>query len=191
MDRLDGLVTQHMADRLLEPDRLTVLLTSLSGRRAEKAAALDRRLAALAREAEETDERLRRLYKLIEDGRDEADDILRARIAELKLVREKAQAALERASSAARGVESISPLVIERFTRTMREKLTTGDIPFRKAYLGSLVDRIEVDDGEVRIVGRKEVLEKAVLASRQGQAGVHSFVPKWRSRQGSNLRPPA
>ena len=191
MDRLDILVTQHMADRLLEPERLTVLLTSLAGQQAEKAAALDRRLAALAREAEEADERLRRLYKLIEDGRDEADDILRARIAELKLVREKAQAALERARSTARGVEDISPLVIERFTRTMREKLTTGEIPFRKAYLGSLVDRIEVDDGEVRIVGRKEVLEKAVLASRQCQAGVHSFVPKWRSRQGSNLRPPA
>ena len=27
----------------------------------------------------------------------------------------------------------------------------------------SLVDRTEVDDGEVRIVGRKEVLEKAVM----------------------------
>ena len=73
----------------------------------------------------------------------------------------------------------------------MREKLTTGDIPFRKAYLGSLIDRIEVDDSEVRIVGRKEVLEQAVLASRQGRAGVHSFVPKWRSRQASNLRLPA
>ena len=191
MDRLDSLVTQHMSDRLLEPERLGILLASLAGRRAEKAAALDRRLATLAREAEEADERLRRLYKLIEDGRGEADDILRARITELRLVREKAQAALERARSAARGVDDVSPLVIERFTRTMREKLTTGDIPFRKAYLGSLIDRIEVDDGEVRIVGRKEVLEKAVLASRAGQAGVHSFVPKWRSRQGSNLRPPA
>ena len=58
----------------------------------------------------------------------------------------------------------------------MRENLTTGDVPFRKAYLGSLIDRIEVGKGEVRIVGRKEMLERAVLASRQGQAGVHSFV---------------
>jgi site-specific DNA recombinase len=38
----------------------------------------------------------------------------------------------------------------------MREKLTAGEIPFRKAYLASLVDRIEVDDREARIVGRKE-----------------------------------
>ena len=169
---------------------MTTLLSTLAGRRAEKAAAVDRRLAALSREAEEADERLRRLYKLVEDGHDEVDDILKGRIADLKQTREKARAALERARSATRTVEDISPIVIERFTRTMREKLTIGDIPFRKAYLGSLVDRIEVDDGEVRIVGRKEVLEQAVLASRQGQAGVHSFVPKWRPRQDLNLRPP-
>ena len=190
MDKLDLLVTQHMADRLLEPERLTTLLSSLAGRRAERAAAVDRRLAALAREAEEADERLRRLYKLVEDGRDHVDDILRARMADLKLAREKAHAALERARSGTRAVEDISPIVVERFTRTMREKLTTGEVPFRKAYLGSLLDRIEVDDGEVRIVGRKEVLEQAVLAARQGEAGVHSFVPKWRPRQDLNLRPP-
>lgn len=69
-----------MADRLLEPERLTGLLRSLAGRRAERAAAVDQRLAALAREAEEADERLRRLYKLVEDGRDEVDYILKARI---------------------------------------------------------------------------------------------------------------
>ena len=190
MDKLDLLVTQHMADRLLQPERLTTLLSSLAGRRAEKAAAVDRRLTALAREAEEGDERLRRLYKLVEDGRDHVDDILKARIGDLKLAREKAHAALERARSGTRAVEDISPIVIERFTRTMRENLTTGEVPFRKAYLGSLLDRIEVDDGEVRIVGRKEVLEQAVLAARQGEASVHSFVPKWRARLGSNQRPP-
>ena len=96
---------------------------------------------------------------------------------------------LERAKSGTRLVQEISPIVLDRFARTMREKLTTGDIPFRKALLGSLIDRVEVDDREVRIVGREEVLEQAVLASRQGQGGVHSFVPKWRPRQDLNLRP--
>ena len=125
----------------------------------------------------EVDDRLRRLYKLVEDGRDDADDILKARIADLRLTREKALAALDRAKSGTRPVQDMSSILVDRFARTMREKLTTRDIPFRKAYLGSLIDRIEVDDREVRIVGRKEVLEHAVLASRQGLAGVHSFVP--------------
>ena len=77
----------------------------------------------------ELDDRLRRLYKLVEDGRDDADDILKARIADLRLTREKALAALDRAKLGIRPVQEISPILVDRFTRTMREKLTTGDIP--------------------------------------------------------------
>lgn len=128
MDKLDLLVAQHMAERLLGPERLTTLLSTLAGRRAERADAIDRRLAALAREAEEADERLRRLYKLVEDGRDKVDDFLKRRIADLKLAREKALAALERARFDTWAVEDISPLVVERFAKTMREKLTTGEV---------------------------------------------------------------
>ena len=126
----------------------------------------------------------------MEDGRDEVDDILKARITGLKLTREKAHAALERARSATQAVADLSPIIIERFTRTMREKLTAGEIPFRKAYLASLVDRIEVDDREVRIVGRKEVLEQEVRATSQAQTGVHSFVSKWRPRPDSGSYAP-
>jgi site-specific DNA recombinase len=56
----------------------------------------------------------------------------------------------------------------------------------RKAYLGSIVDRIEVDDREIRIVGRKDVLKQAVLANGGLVPGVRSFVRKWRSLGESN-----
>lgn len=159
--------------------------------RAEKAAAGDRRLEALARQVEEADDRLRRLYELVEDGLAETDDILKRRIAGLREARDKALAALDRARSATRPVENISPLIIERFAHTMREKLTEGNIPFRKAYLAALVDRIEVDNCKVRIVGRRDVLQQAILANGEGWPSVHRLVPKWRSRQDSNLRPSA
>ena len=55
-----------------------------------------------------------------------------------------------------------------------------------KAYHGSIVDRIEVDDREIRIVGRKNVLEQAVLANGGAVSGVRSFVRKWRSLGESN-----
>jgi site-specific DNA recombinase len=71
---------------------------------------------------------------------------------------------------------------VERFGQIMREKLTTGEVPFRKAYLGAIVDRIEIDDHQIRIVGRKDVLEQAVLANGQPVPGVRSFVRKWRRR---------
>ena len=47
----------------------------------------------------------------------------------------------------------------ERFIGSMREQVTTGEVAFRKAYVSSLVDHIEVDDREIRICGRKDVLE--------------------------------
>ena len=174
MDKLDTLVTEHLADRLLNPERLSAMLTTLTGRRADKQVAVDRRIAALAREAEDADERLRRLYKLVEDGLTQMDEILKDRIASLKAGREAAMAALDRARSATHPTDSVSPLAVDRFARAMRKRLTTGEVPFRKAYIGSIVDRIEVDDTQVRIIGRKEVLEQAVRSSETMPPLVHT-----------------
>ncbi len=139
---------------------------------------------------DEATERLRRLYKAVEDGVAEMDDILKDRVTALKVERDTALAALERAKSGARPAVDISPIVIERFGTTMREKLTSGEVPFRKAYLGALIDRVEVDDREIRIVGRKDVLEQAVLADGGPVPGVRSFVRRWRAGKDSNPRPP-
>ena len=64
----------------------------------------------------------------------------------------------------------IDPAMIESFGRTMRQKLTSGSVPFRKAYLRALVDISEVDDAHIRIKGCKDVLERAVLARRAGMS---------------------
>ena len=63
-----------------------------------------------------------------------------------------------------------------RVCRPMREQITSGDIAFRKAYLGAIVDRIEVDDRELRISGRNDVLEQAVIASAASRTVVRTFV---------------
>ncbi len=91
------------------------------------------------------------------------DDVLKDRIGALQTSREIALAALDRARSASRPMHDVSP---------------------------SAVDRIEVADRCIRIMGRKDVLEQAVLAEGGTAAPVvHSFVPKWRARQDLNLRP--
>ncbi len=68
---------------------------------------------------------------------------------------------------------------------------STSEVPFRKAYIGAIVDRIEVDDHQIRIHGRKDVLEQAVMANggpvlAEIEPGVHTFVPKWRPVGDSN-----
>ena len=186
MDKLDTIVVDQLVDRLLDPPRLTAMLSSLGSELAAKEKAVNTRIVALEREAHEAGEKLRRLYQAIEDGVAEMDDILKDRITALKLDRDRVQEALARARAGARPSVEVSPIVVEQFGETMRENLTTGEIPFRKAYLGSLVDRVEVDDHTVRIVGRKDVLKQAVLANGGPVPGVRSFVRKWRSLRESN-----
>jgi hypothetical protein len=99
MDKLDSLATGHLLDRLLDRGRLAGMLTSLASRRTAKAAAAEGRLVVLEKEAHDADERLRRLYKLVENGVAQMDDILKDRITALKADRDRVQAALDRARS--------------------------------------------------------------------------------------------
>jgi site-specific DNA recombinase len=56
-------------------------------------------------------------------------------------------------------------------------------VPFRKAYLQALINVIEVDDDQIRIKGSKELLEKAVLASQNGQSECSQMSTRWRARR--------
>ena len=186
MEKLDSLVVQHLSDRLFTSDRLAAILASVSSRRAEKAAEVDCRIRALQREVTDSEEKLKRLYNLIEDGIAEMDDLLRDRVAALRLDRERAQAALDRARSQAIPAAEIPPEVIERFGHAMREYIANGEIPFRKAYLRSVIDRIEVDDHVIRIVGDKATLEQVVAGKALSTFGVRTFGRKWRPLRDSN-----
>ena len=81
MHRLDTLVTEHLSERLFTPERLTTILTSV---------------AALQTQVSDAEEKLKRLYKMVEEGVTDLDDILRDRLASLKLERDRARSALDR-----------------------------------------------------------------------------------------------
>ncbi|MFF8802643.1 MULTISPECIES: hypothetical protein [unclassified Methylobacterium] len=82
----------------------------------------------------------------------------------------------------------IGPELIERFGRLLRENVTSGEIPFRKAWLQAIVDRVEVGADVIRIVGDKESLENALTGSGgEVVSSVRSSVRKWRTRHDSNV----
>jgi len=59
----------------------------------------------------------------------------------------------------------------------LREQLQVGDPAFRKACLNLLIDRVEVDDAEVRIRGPKSALAVAASGNLPKLSdGVPSFV---------------
>jgi site-specific DNA recombinase len=181
MGKLDALVTDHLRERLFQPERVALILASLSSRRAEQATALNSRIVCLQREMIEADDKLKRLYRLVEDGLTDLDEVLQDRLHTLKAERDRAKAALERAKEYSVSHIRIDPALIERFGRTMREKFSTGSVPFRKAYLRSLIDAVEVDDHQIRIKGNKELLEKAVLATQSGQSWCSQTSTRWRA----------
>ena len=186
MDKLDTLVTDHLIERLLRPERLTEILTSISLRRAEKLEGFNSRLIALQREVTDAEEKLKRLYRLVEDGLTDLDEVLKDRLNTLKADRDRAKAALERSEEHLASPIRINPALIERFGRMMREHFTVGSVPFRKAYMRSLIDVIEVDDRQIRIKGSKDLLERAVLASQDVEAGCSQMSTEWRARRDSN-----
>ncbi len=54
-------------------------------------------------------------------------------------------------------------------------------IPLRKADLRSVIERVEVDDHVIRIVGDKATLQEVIAGGAVAANGVRGFVPKWRA----------
>lgn len=188
MDKLDTLVTDHLVTELLQPDRLRATLASLWTMRHEKTAQVDGRVATLRAEVTTAEAKLKRLYQMVEEGMTDLDEILKDRLATLKQERDQAKAALDRIQVAERPPAEIASELIERFGQLMRANVTAGDIPFRKAWLQAIVERVEVGTDVIRIVGDKASLETAVISAGSSAApGVRSSVRKWRARKDSNL----
>ncbi|WP_461331257.1 recombinase family protein [Bradyrhizobium elkanii] len=188
MDKLDRLVTERLADQLLKPERVGKILGGLMDRQAAKDEDHSVRLTALRAKLTDAEGRLGRLYAAIESGiADPTDATLKERVAAVKTERDIAQVAFDRAVAEMRPSARITEEKIAAFTQTMRANVLSGDTPFRRAYIRSVIDQVEVDDAEIRIIGRRTVLERLVMGGGAAPAGVPSFVRKWRTRHDSNV----
>ena len=187
---LDEIVLTNLKQRVLAPDRIADLLKSLIERQAAKSASVDGRLLALQKELSDCEGRMKRLYRSIEDGIVELDDILRERTAALKAQRDRAKAALNHARAQSGMAAAVNAEKIDAFARLMNAKLDAGDTNTRKGYINSIIDAVEVDDQTIRIIGSKDILQAAILTGKQTENGnVRGFVRKWRARNDSNVRP--
>ncbi len=138
----------------------------------------------------------KRLYDAIENGiADVNDSDLKDRIATLKASRDQAKSDAERvaASLGAAGQKAVAPDMLSKFAATARQRMRIEGGGYRREHVRALAQRVEVDVGEVRILGSKSNLLQALVAgaSETKPGAVPSFVPKWCARQDSNLRPPA
>ncbi|WP_342108086.1 hypothetical protein [Methylobacterium sp. SI9] len=105
----------------------------------------------------------------------------------LKEERERARTALDRIHVAERAPAEIEPEIVAKFGQLMRANVTTGEVPFRKAWLQAVVDRIEVDANVIRIVSKVNLEVAVIGAASLATLGVRSSIRKWRARKDSNL----
>jgi site-specific DNA recombinase len=167
-------------DQLLQPERVRSILTTLKARQDERQASADQRMLDLARQAADAEERLTRLYGAIEAGTvDGTDPTLRERVVALKGARDKSIEALDYAKKSGLVPIEIDPVIIERFTRLMREKLVYGDAAGRKAYLGAIIDSIVVSENTIRITGSNDNLRSTLGPNSQPTPLVRKSVQEW------------
>lgn len=139
MGKLDSLIVDNIKQTLLAPERLAHILGALLERQGHKDRAVQGRRVALKAELTSKEEKLKRLYRAIEDGLVDLDVYLKERIQTLKTERDIARASLDRIAAQTRERAAITPDRLEAFSRLMREKLETGDIQARRDYLRSVI----------------------------------------------------
>jgi site-specific DNA recombinase len=189
MAKLDELVADHLEKRLLNLKRLEEVLSTVLDRRQERSERKQQHIAELNKRATETDLRLNRLYDAIEGGVANLDDPeLKSRIATLKATRDQARVDADRASALLEtiGQKSITPQMLRNFASTARDRMRLPGGGYRRDHLRALAQRVEVGDGEVRIMGSKSDLLRTLAAATDPMGQVPSFVPNWRRDRDSN-----
>ena len=190
MDKLDDLVASHLEERLLQPERLETILATVLDRRQERSERQRDHIAELNRRAAESEGRLKRLYDAIEAGVADLDDpALKDRIDGLKAIRDQAKADAERAQVMLQhsGSQAVTPQMLSKFVRTARERIRLEGGGYRRDHLRALAQRVEVADGEVRIMGSKSRLLQ-VLTGKNGVNSVPTQGLMWRTGWDSNPR---
>ena len=188
MKVLDDIVTNEVAARVLEPNRIRHILEELLLRTSNEAEKLqDRRVQLEARKCE-IDSRLKRLYEAVEDGIVPIGNSFKERINNLDAEKNDVMSLLEKnARSPWFAKSNISQTSLNAFSDRLRHNIYEGSPAFRKAYIRLLVEGVEVDDTNVRIWGRKEAILSALNMPDSVKADmVPSFVQDWRPLRDSN-----
>ncbi|MEQ8442527.1 MAG: recombinase family protein [Alphaproteobacteria bacterium] len=181
MDFLDTLVVDQLETRLLNPDRLKLLLQQL-GERAERQISDTRsREKEINVELRKVEEAIDRLYTNLAEGVITDSGHFRTSLSRYEqrheeLLRLKALLSRKRDIPA----NLLSNRNLENFASAYRELLNGNDSKLRKEYIRLLVDRVEVDEEEIRISGSKAMLAHSLMKANNPDRGkVPSFVREW------------
>lgn len=126
IEKLDGVVIDHIEREFLDPSRLEIVLSAMLDRRQEPNKRRREYIAELNKRATETEPRLKRLYDAIEAGVTNLEDpTLEDRIEGLRALRGQAKANSERAQAMLDSLtsEAIRPQMVRSFAAAARKRM--------------------------------------------------------------------
>ncbi|MFY0732508.1 recombinase family protein [Aurantimonas sp. NFXS3] len=187
MHLVDEAVTEALITEALAPARLEGILTRLeSDRRA--ASQNSGELLRMEGDLANARQRINRLMSMVEHGLAEASDPeLGAKLAAAKKDRDIAAAGIERVRRRIGAAFALDPKRIVAFSNYMRDRVRNGEVPFRKAYIRSIIDRIVVGDDNATLSGQRDGLRALVAAHSEGGLAVPIGIQEWCARKDSNL----
>ena len=183
MDRLDGLVLDHLSERLFEPERLQELLGGYLDQALDGKAKAKEKLRQAREACGGVEAKISRLLALVEAGAMEPNDpALKDRLVGLRLQKTELEQDIARLNDA-RDIDalSLSAEKLGRLSMEMRKRLAEGPQELRQAYMRLLLEGVTVGHHEVRLEGSPAVLEKlARNGAAKSCAEVLSFAQGWR-----------
>ncbi len=192
MADVDEAVIAALEHKLLQPERLKELLAGWLEKTDAARAERKQRLAQLRRTLTESEGARSRMLDAIEAGAlDFRDTAARERLDARRQEIQRLQQEIRTIEDQDRDTPSrqITPDVLVRFARMMRDALRSEDHSFRKAYLTLLVAEVRLSSTGITIRGVKGELETLVakVSETDGRL-VPTFAGKWRAQQDSNPR---
>ncbi len=108
-------------------------------------------------------------------------------IDDLKAIHDQAKADAERAHAMLQKSvsQAVTPQMLSKFARTARQRIRLEGGGYRRDHLRALARRVEVADGEVRIMGSKSWLLQTLIANGGANAAPTQGL-KWRPGRDSN-----
>ncbi len=188
---LNRLVIGALAEQLLTPERLPILLREAQRHRRALTSGNTQRRTALRKQSREAETQIRRLYTALAEGMVSDTALFRVSLKTLEDKRDESIrlfSLLDTESPSLR--QALSKAQAAALAAKLRQGLAEAPAPVQRRYVRGIVSDIVVDRERAVISGPKAAIATAVTTGAVN-GEVRSFVRGWRPRRDSNTQPAA
>ena len=185
--QLNQLIISALAEKMLTPERLPVLLREAQKHRKALASGNLHRASTLRKQLREIERQNDTLLTAIAEGTIPDASFARGKLTDLNSRRDECirlLSQLDREAPALR--QALSKAQATALSAKLRRGLLEAPAPVQRRYVRGLVSEIVVDREKAIVSGPKAAIAAAITAG-EVKGEVRSFVREWRARKDSNL----